>query len=1563
MSRKNYIAAMLLTATFCAQQGHAANSPEFQWGAVLRSNDTATASGLSGPNVIKVNASGELFTLGTFSSHTTNAYKYASYKHYDAAGTLTVKATPEGAPKETTGANANLFLYKQDAQGQILWQVTSCWGNVAGAYSQVTPTSDGGALLAAKVQFTVSSAFAADTLLQLIDNSGAKHAVLWTESTQNAYQIVAAKLSSSGQVQWVKHLVRVNDANGTDAIRATGLEVGADGSYYLGGRYNDTITFDKAGGGTQQLTPRNAGGDFLLAKLDPDGSYLWSVEATGAIASQGINSMTLHRNALYLYGNVQGDGATSSTLLGHAIVPSSLTDNAYSARIDVGGATPTARWVRLFNARAQTNTKGGRIKVTNINYDGGSVFLSGSFTGFIDKADGTAILANDLTSGTSAAQLTAFIIRQDPYTGEVLGQVRDDSTGISEAYAVALRGSKVHSYGYTSSGAAWYRAYNADFTGEAHYPLIAGGTAFGGLFLDSALVALSRGRNATVIPGVTDGIANEAPPAFSAYFLSFGIDSLWQKNLFEQLENAIDSAKALNPLSYTPSTWTALQDAVDAAEALLAGVPSEQEAGEALADIRTAKAGVAAYSPEFQWGGVVRSTAGGNATPTTVTQTISVSADGGSLFTFGNFTTEKTGASRKAIYKGYDAADTVTVEKTTPDGSIQSAGNNSKTNLLIHKFDRQGDLKWQLTSDRGLVDVAYSQVAPTADSGLLLALKVGFSGTTGGDDGDSILLRLVEDDGVTTHTLKWGNPQTNARQVALAKVDANGHVLWLKHGIKVSDIPISGTTTGQATDAIYINGLEEDRDGNFYIAGRYVKNITFSTPGGDTTITPANTAGWNGDSQTSRGDALLAKLDPNGNLLWHLEKAGTLFYQSVGAMALNNGKLFIAGNAQATAGQAGVDYFAVQGDTIFPSEKNGAYVARFDVSSGTPTLQWLTALKARVQTNTKGGSVWVHNLDYDGGELFLTGRFTGFIDKADGTNIVANDVTSGTSTASQDGYIIRLNATTGDVSAAARRGYGISGYYRAALRENRVYVFGYHMGQTFYQVHDPNFTTRTETTLFSGGMATAWDAAFFDDQLIAIHRTRQTAPYIYGIEDGQGLRTENAFAFSAYYTSHSFAGLQRPAVTYRDALEDSISAVRVAYTDSTPYSAASWGTLQQALAAGDALLAGQAPIDEQNANAAITAVRNAVSGLVTKDIGALIAQLQDAIDTAKVRYPQEEAYTPQTWDTLQAAITGGEILLAVPAEATEEELIAAINALSDAVGKLMPRVLNDARNALIALIDSAAGYEAAPYTAATYAALQVATAAAQAGVDAGNAATVASLQALVEDLGTAIDGLVTKVSAARDALQDTIIATRAAYADTATYTAATYAALQDTLAAAQALVDDDGEHTVAEYEAATAGIGSAIGGLVTKISAARVALQDSIESVRSTYAQASYTAASWAVLQATLATAEAALDDPNASLDYLEGEMSALREAVAGLVPVSTGVYRVANGSNVIVTTRRGAIVVRGAQAGATITVVSAAGSVIHRRTATGDAQEFPVSVGLYIVVAGQETAKVAVTF
>jgi hypothetical protein len=525
--------------------------PVFQWGAVVKSDVSGSDNPTNAAKGIKTNANGDVFIYGTFSSNATSKKDFTRIitNHYDAQGNLTPHTSAEGAKvaSSTTSNNENFFLYKMNRQGQILWQVISDRGYVALHYSQITPTPDGGVFVVLHARLCNNDEFEDKRLLRLVGSDSIKKDVELTNYVTNTQQGVAAKIAADGKVEWVKHIIRVDDAliDGNSATIASyfnGLEIDKDGNYWLCGRYMKAITFDKPDKTTQTLTPNYVTGwngdsqiqcgDALLVKLNPQGELLWSMETSGTIEYLSINSLQYHDDALYVYGNLAAlsDNETSSTsVFGHTLYPTDKT-NAWSARLDVSNDEPSARWVTLFKSLPQTNDKGGRIKVTNACYDNGAFFLAGSLTGFIE-VNGDIILANDDTS-TGTNYLKGFTVRQDPATGEVLGKVVDASAGLAaEIENVAFRQNKIYAFGYTL-GVSWLHVYDTDFTLIAEYNFLGaqGATAWDAIFFDNQLITVNRGRQMNFINGYITGapqaFIDDAPQAYSAYFLSYQLEGL-----------------------------------------------------------------------------------------------------------------------------------------------------------------------------------------------------------------------------------------------------------------------------------------------------------------------------------------------------------------------------------------------------------------------------------------------------------------------------------------------------------------------------------------------------------------------------------------------------------------------------------------------------------------------------------------------------------------------------------------------------------------------------------------------------------------------------------------------------------------------------------------------------------------------------------------------------------------------------------------------------------------------------------------------------------------------------
>jgi hypothetical protein len=553
--KKNLFSVIIALASLAAY----GQIPAFEWGAVLRSTDLTSTNPVNAAKSIRVNGDGDLFVCGAFPSnaHSTKGFTRITYNHYDAEGTFTQLASPDGAKVAASATNNcdNFFLYKLNQQGEVLWQVISDRGYAQVHYSQMVPTPDGGVFAALTVRISTGDEFEDHRFLRLVGSDGVKKDLKWSDDymantyKSNTLQGAAAKIDRDGKIEWVKHIMRVDDAliDGKSATIASyfdGIEIDPDGNYWLAGRYMKDVTFDLPGGGTRTLHPhfvegwngdsQLTRGDALLVKLNPQGELLWSLETAGDVDYISINSIRYDNSRLFIYGGLAapvGSENASVTLLGHTISPSDRT-NAFAACIDLSGDEPAAQWVTLFKSLKQTNGYGGRVKVTNINYDNGALFVCGSLTGFI-KVNGETVLANDWAEGTSATALLGFIIRLDPATGDVIGKFLDPVGSLAaEIENVVFRQNRVYAFGY-SLGSSWLHSYDGGLTEMMRVGTFLqseGATAWDAVFLSDRIVSLSRGRNILPVDGTITGapqnFINENPPAYSAFILSYRMEGL-----------------------------------------------------------------------------------------------------------------------------------------------------------------------------------------------------------------------------------------------------------------------------------------------------------------------------------------------------------------------------------------------------------------------------------------------------------------------------------------------------------------------------------------------------------------------------------------------------------------------------------------------------------------------------------------------------------------------------------------------------------------------------------------------------------------------------------------------------------------------------------------------------------------------------------------------------------------------------------------------------------------------------------------------------------------------------
>jgi hypothetical protein len=560
-------------------------------------------------------------------------------------------------------------------------------------------------------------------------------------------------------------------------------------------------------------------------------------------------------------------------------------------------------------------------------------------------------------------------------------------------------------------------------------------------------------------------------------------------------------------------------------------------------------------SPEFQWGATMISSDPGT-NGTSALHRIKANANG-EIFVLGTFGTSSVAQQAQKENSGEPTAKgrvhvtckhyTATGELTSvdsPNGLHLESGLNTNANLCLYKIDRNGNLLWQVTSDRGDINASYSPMIPTNDGGALLVLKVRHHAAYGDDEtGGNNLLRLIDKNNAKT-SITWDCGNVNAYQGVTVKINADGTVEWIKRNIQVEFSPIGSYTTTDA--AIYFYDLTTDKDGNYYLCGRFARPVTFNRSGGETiTLTPHNTTGWDG-YDSSRGDLLLVKLDTEGNLLRNLETTGIVKQQTVECLAYHTDKLYIFGRIQADTINTNASSSAFLGRTIVPGKREDTFIARLDVSGETPQLDWLNHFVTKPQTNGKGGSILPLSLNYDNGVLLATGYFTGFIATGnnESDNILSNDLTSGTAQAAQLGFILKQDAATGNLTGQVKDHIGgIGAHIRTAVyRENKIHAYGTALGSLWYASYDADFSNPVRYPLASIENATATEALFLNDGFIVLGRGKHV-PDIAGAPDA--FHDNNPEGLSAVMISYLVDGLQKGDETSIKQFPETVNSLKI----------------------------------------------------------------------------------------------------------------------------------------------------------------------------------------------------------------------------------------------------------------------------------------------------------------------------------------------------------------------------------------------------------------------------------
>ena len=168
------------------------------------------------------------------------------------------------------------------------------------------------------------------------------------------FDLFVSKIDPDGNLVWT------NGSGGKDFDFGHGIAVDSDGFVYVTGHIYDDPMF-----GTTQLVSHGFG-DLLVAKLDPDGNYVWAVRGGGGGHDLGRDIVVDSSGNIYVIGTFQ-----SEATFGNDKLTTKGRDDVFVTKLNNDGSYV---WTRQFGS-ADGDNEGYGIDVDAA----GNVYISGSF--------------------------------------------------------------------------------------------------------------------------------------------------------------------------------------------------------------------------------------------------------------------------------------------------------------------------------------------------------------------------------------------------------------------------------------------------------------------------------------------------------------------------------------------------------------------------------------------------------------------------------------------------------------------------------------------------------------------------------------------------------------------------------------------------------------------------------------------------------------------------------------------------------------------------------------------------------------------------------------------------------------------------------------------------------------------------------------------------------------------------------------------------------------------------------------------------------------------------------
>lgn len=446
---------------------------------------------------------------------------------------------------------------------------------------------------------------------------------------------------------------------------------------------------------------------------------------------------------------------------------------------------------------------------------------------------------------------------------------------------------------------------------------------------------------------------------------------------------------------------------------------------------------------------------------------------------------------------------------------------NGNGNMLLQKVAKDGSVVWTTFTNKGDVDHSATQIAPTSDGGVIIALKCRAWVKEAGLEN-----MLCYVDATESETNITGDQVESEYRYLIMKITKTGTIEWYR---KITGLVKTDDVKYPTKNNIYVYGLAVDENDNIYLAGNF-RTEMYLNKSDETKVTlvaKSSVDTWGGDSQNTVGDMFLVKLDSKGYYLNSIVNNGIVDCAFLDKVVYNDGKLYLDGRVKSVGNEITFGGVTVNASKDFQTQ------LLLSVNTEDLSVNYIKSLTS-VENVKKRFVIQNKSAQYLNGYVYFTGLLNGsWKQESESENIVTNHTS-----AQLKGYVLKMNPETGKVEkATVRTDGGIGGFFGVYEGTKKLYAFGYGMGATdrgaiIAPIDKETYAVETPIIVCTYGIVGNATTPIVDGENFVMANRGKSAASFYGTDK----KFENLKNWGSVYYSYKMSdvistGINKPTIS------------------------------------------------------------------------------------------------------------------------------------------------------------------------------------------------------------------------------------------------------------------------------------------------------------------------------------------------------------------------------------------------------------------------------------------------